>query len=273
MTAPTSFDGRVVGHTRTPPAVVRGGDTATIDCRGTYYTYVNDAVRQAFAEGVQTVRLENVNGQRYIGTGLSGEDRRIEVHGTPGQALGMFMDGPTIEVFGNAQDGVGNTMNGGRIVVHGSAGDVLGYGMRCGHVYIRGDVGYRVGIHMKAYKDLRPVLVCGGKARDFFGEYMAGGLLVLLGMDSRLEGPVVGGHLATGMHGGEIYVRGEIEATRCADDVAVFPATADEMEGLGGVLTDYCAAVGMDLDEVLAVPFSRVRPSSLRPYSELYTSL
>jgi glutamate synthase domain-containing protein 3 len=273
MSAPTSFDGRVVGHSRSAPPVIRSGDAVTIDCRGTYYSYVNDAVRQAFDEGARTVRLDNINGQRYIGTGLAGADRRIEVHGTPGQALGMFMDGPTIEVFGNAQDGVGNTMNGGRIVVHGSAGDVLGYGMRCGQVYIRGDVGYRVGIHMKAYKDLRPVLVCGGKARDFFGEYMAGGLLVLLGMDSRLDGPVVGGHLATGMHGGEIYVRGEVEPWRHGKDVTAFPATDEEMEGLGGVLADYCAAVHMDLDEVLAVPFARVRPASLRPYSELYTSL
>ena len=55
----------------------------------------------------------NVNGQRYIGTGLRGEGLRIEVHGTPGQAVAMFMDGPTVEVFGNAQDGVGNTMNAG----------------------------------------------------------------------------------------------------------------------------------------------------------------
>jgi glutamate synthase domain-containing protein 3 len=270
---PASFDGRVVGHSRTAPPAERAGDRVTIDCRGTYYTYVNDAVRRAFDEGALTVRLENVNGQRYIGTGLSGQGRRIEVHGTPGQALGMFMDGPTIEVFGNAQDGVGNTMNGGTVIVHGSAGDVLGYGMRCGRIYIEGDVGYRVGIHMKAYKDLRPVLVCGGKARDFFGEYMAGGLLVLLGMNSRLEGPVVGGHLATGMHGGEIYVRGEIEPWRCGTDVTVDPAGAAETAALAVVLADYCAAVGADLDEVLAVPFAKVRPANSRPYGELYTSL
>lgn len=102
---------------------------------------------------------------------------------------------------------------------------------------------------------------------------MAGGLLVLLGMDSRLPGPVVGGHLATGMHGGELYVRGEIEPWRCGKDVAVFPATAEEMEALGGVLADCCAALAKNLDEVLAAPFVRVRPASLRPYSELYTSL
>src|SRR5450756_596802 len=256
MTVPAS-GGPVVGHLRTGPPVTSSGGVATVDCRGIYYTYVNEAVRRVFDEGAHTVRLDNVNGQRYIGTGLSGEGRRIEVHGTPGQALGMFMDGPTIEVFGNAQDGVGNTMNAGQVIVHGSAGDV----------------GYRVGIHMKAYKDLRPVLVCGGKARDFFGEYMAGGLLVLLGMSSRLEGPVVGGHLATGMHGGEIYVRGEIEPWRCGKDVTVDPASAEETAALGAVLADYCAAFGMDLEEVLDVPFARVRPASSRPYSELYTSL
>jgi len=272
MTVPAS-GGPVVGHLRTAPPVTRSGDIATVDCRSIYYTYVNAAVRRAFDEGAHTVRLDNVNGQRYIGTGLSGEGRRIEVHGTPGQALGMFLDGPAIEVFGNAQDGVGNTMNGGEVIVHGSAGDVLGYGMRCGRIFIEGDVGYRVGIHMKAYKDLRPVLVCGGKARDFFGEYMAGGLLVLLGMNSRLEGPVVGGHLATGMHGGEIYVRGEIEPWRCGKDVTVDPASAEETAALGAVLADYCVAFGMDLEEVLAVPFARVRPASSRPYSELYTSL
>ena len=65
---------------------------------------------------------------------------------------------------------------------------------------------------MKAYEGTGPAVVCGGKARDFFGEYMAGGLLVLLGMSSRVDGPIVGGHLGAGMHGGEIYVRGEVRA-------------------------------------------------------------
>jgi len=96
---------------------------------------------------------------------------------------------------------------------------------------------------------------------------------VLLGMSSRLEGPVVGGHLATGMHGGEIYVRGEIEPWRCGKDVTVDPASAEETAALGAVLADYCVAFGMDLEGVLAVSFARVRPASSRPYSELYTSL
>ena len=39
------------------------------------------------------MRLVNVMGQRYIGTGIQGADKRIEVHGTPGQDAAMFMDG------------------------------------------------------------------------------------------------------------------------------------------------------------------------------------
>jgi glutamate synthase domain-containing protein 3 len=84
-----------------------------------------------------------VNGQRYIGTGLHGDHIRIEVHGTPGQALAMFMDGPTVEVYGNAQDGVGNTMNSGQVIVHGGVGDVLGYGMRRGRIFVEGDADSR----------------------------------------------------------------------------------------------------------------------------------
>lgn len=263
--------GPIEGYLQIEPNVTRDGDTATIDCQSVYYKYVNEAVRAAFADGVKTVKLINVNGQRYIGTGIKGKGLRIEVHGTPGQDLAMLMDGPTVEVFGNAQDGVGNTMNAGDVIIHGDAGDVLGYGMRGGRVFIKGDVGYRVGIHMKAFENLRPIMIAGGKARDFFGEYMAGGLLILLGMNSRLEGPMVGGYLGTGMHGGEIYVRGEVETWQCGKEVGVFTATDEEMAALKPLLTEYCAAFGMDVDEVLSEPFTRLVPISHRPYGKLYT--
>ena len=164
-------------------------------------------------------------------------------------------------------------MSAGQIVVHGSAGDVLGYGMRGGRVFVAGDVGYRVGIHMKAREELRPVVVCGGKARDFFGEYMAGGLLVLLGLDSAFEGPLAGGYLGAGMHGGEIYLRGEIEPWRCGGDVTSAPASDDEMSALAPVLADFCAAVGRDVAEVLSARFTRIAPASSRPYSGRYVGL
>jgi glutamate synthase domain-containing protein 3 len=265
--------GPIEGYIQVVPEQVREGETVTLDAQSVYYKQVNEAVRAAFADGAKKVVINNVNGQRYIGTGIRGNDLAIEVQGTPGQDMAMFMDGPTLEVFGNAQDGVGNTMNAGKVIVHGSAGDVLGYGMRGGRVFIKGDVGYRVGIHMKAYEDLRPIMVCGGKARDFFGEYMAGGLLVLLGMNSHLEGPLVGGYVGTGMHGGTIYLRGEVEPWQCGKEVGVFTADETDLADLKPVLAEYCEAMGMDLDEVMSVPFTKLVPVSHRPYGKLYTYL
>jgi glutamate synthase domain-containing protein 3 len=73
-------------------------------------------------------------------------------------------------------------MDEGKIVIHGHAGDIAGYSMRGGSIFIRDDVGYRVGIHMKEYQDKVPAIVVGGTAQDFLGEYMAGGVLVVLGL-------------------------------------------------------------------------------------------
>ena len=95
----------------------------------------------------------------------------------------MFMSGPTIIVHGNADHAPGNTMDKGKIIIHGSAGDAVAHSMRGGRVYVRDNIGYRGGIHMKQYTDKRPILVVGGAARAFLGEYMAGGLLIVLGLN------------------------------------------------------------------------------------------
>ena len=154
------------------------------------------------------------------------------------------------------------------------AGDVLGYGMRGGRVYIKGDVGYRVGIHMKAYEKLVPILVCGGKARDFFGEYMAGGMLVLLGMNARdAAQPIAGGFLGAGMHGGVMYVRGTVEPWQCGAEVGITEASEEDMAELRPVIEDYAQAMGMDAAEILSVPFTRIAPMSHRPYAKLYASM
>lgn len=101
----------------------------------------------------------------------------------PGNALGAYLNGAEITVSGNAQDAVGDTMNEGKIVVHGQIGDAAGYAMRGGRIYIKGNAGYRAGIHMKAYKDKKPIMVIGGRAGSFLGEYQAGGIIIVLGLN------------------------------------------------------------------------------------------
>lgn len=65
-------------------------------------------------------------------------------------------------------------------------------------ILVEGNVGYRAGIHMKAYKDQVPVLVVGGEAGSFLGEYQAGGYVVVLGLNTTGRAPV--GLLLRGRH-------------------------------------------------------------------------
>jgi len=239
-----------------------------LDVNGLSYREVNDWLRQCERDGVRHVTLRNVQGQRYIGTGLANR-MCIDIEGTPGNDLGAFMDGCSFNVHGNAQDAVGNTMNTGRIVVHGRAGDVVGHSARGGEVYIRSDVGVRVGIHMKASAEKAPLLIIGGMARDFLGEYMAGGTLIVLGLESRMLS-LTGNYLGTGMHGGVIYLRGQVEPYKLGREVSFQPMTEEDWTRLRRYLAPYCAEFGFDLEEVLAAEFTKLLPSSTRPYGQLY---
>ncbi len=276
MRAATSVPpaGVIEGYRHGAPTVTREGDTVKVDATSVYFQQLNDTIRAEVADGTKHIELTGVNGQRYIGTGLQAPGVKIDVHGTAGNDMAMFSDGISIEVFGNAQDGVGNTMSNGRVVIHGDAGDVLGYGMRGGRVFVKGDVGYRVGIHMKAFEKHRPVLVAGGKARDFFGEYMAGGMLVLLGMNTRdADQPLVGSFVGAGMHGGVIYLRGTVESWQCGAEVGITNVGDEHMAELRPVIEDYAAAMDMDAEEILSAPFIRIAPMSHRPYAKLYASM
>jgi glutamate synthase domain-containing protein 3 len=265
----------IEGYVHRAPEISRSDDgrSAVVDATHIYYRELNAAVTELACAGVRAITLQGVNGQRYIANGLCEHDLRLRVEGTPGQDLGMFLGGAQLEVLGNAQDGVGNTMEDGRIVVHGCAGDVVGYGMRGGTVFVRGDVGYRVGIHMKEYQNRIPAIVIGGKARDFFGEYMAGGRIILLNLTSRLAGEAVGNYTGTGMHGGEIYVRGHLSQALCGREVGTYPATDAEIAELKPLIEEFCVLFGLNSDAVLADPFTRIAPVSSRPYGKLYASL
>ena len=134
------------------------------------------------------ILLAGIMALGLFGCGSSGKN--ITVHGTPGNGLGQYLNGSTLEVFGNAQEAVGDTMNEGDIIIHGNVGDACGYAMRGGKIYIKGDCGYRAGIHMKAYQQHFPVMVVGGKAGSFLGEYLAGGLILVLGIGQNGAYPV-----------------------------------------------------------------------------------
>ncbi len=241
-----------------------------IDAKDIHYREVNKMLRAAIAQGEKEIVLKNVNGQRYLAAGVSAEVK-IDIYGTPGLDLGAFMRGPLLTVHGNTQDGAGNTMDDGKIVVRGMAGDVVGYAMRGGKIHVASDVGYRVGIHMKAYMDKIPVIIIGGKAGDFLGEYMAGGVIILLGINSRYpKRPLAGIFLGTGMHGGVIYVRGTLPETQLGQGLKIEKIDEEDEKILRGYLEEYCRDFGLDLETVMAESFVKIRPQTHRPYGKLY---
>jgi len=239
-----------------------------IDSKNLHYRELNERIHQAIKKGTREIFLRNVNGQRYIGCGIRG-DIKIFIEGIPGNDLACFMDGPTILVNSNAQDAVANTMNSGKIVINGNAGDVLGYGMRGGRLFIRGDAGYRVGIHMKAFKNQIPVIIIGGTARDFLGEYQAGGVIILLNLERDGKAPA-GNYIGTGMHGGVIYLRGEVETFQLGKEVSILPIDKSDEMRLKLYLEEYCRDFDLSLDEIIKSKFMRLLPTHLRPYGKIY---
>lgn len=216
------------------------------------------------------VIINHCLGQRFLGVGLS--QKQLTVNGTPGNALGAYLQGASIVVKGNVQDAVGDTMNDGSIIIHGDAGDALGYSMRGGQIFVRGNTGYRTGIHMKQYKEKRPVIVIGKKAGSFLGEYLAGGLIIVLGLDSQNsdENPI-GNFTGTGMHGGSIYVRSPYELKNLPEQVSAAVAGDKELEEITPILSDYAKQFNLDTEELLNSRYYVLTPNTKNPYKRLYT--
>ncbi len=240
-----------------------------LDATGLSSRELNTKLRQLVSEGVQKLELCQVYGQRYIGTDLD-KPVQIDIFGTPGNDLGVFMDGPRIIVHGNAQDGSGNTMNEGEIIIHGHAGDITGLSARGGRIFVKEDVGYRAGIHMKEYKEKKPVLVIGGTAQDFCGEYMAGGVLVLLGLNLKEGENHRAKFIGTGMHGGVIYLRGKVEDYQLGKEIGVAELDENDRSVLGKLVRDFASYFGYNAEEILKNRFTKLYPRWLRPYGRLY---
>ena len=244
-----------------------------IDASDLSYRDLNGILREQMVGGADKILLRNVNGQKFIGTRLylpdtannKRHDLEIDIYGTPGNDLGAFLHGHKITVHANAQDGVGNTMGGGEIVVEGRAGDVVGMSMRGGKIFIRDGVGYRAAMHMKEYEEMVPVLVIGGAAQDFLGEYMAGGIVILLGVEQDAN------FIGTGMHGGAIYIRAHVGAHQLGKEVGVQELDDRNRAVLERYVKEFAEHFPeVDAENILEDEFLKLVPVSKRPYEAVY---
>jgi glutamate synthase domain-containing protein 3 len=245
---------------------------------GMHFQTLNEQIR---ASKDNDITITGCLGQRYIASGLSG--RRLNISGTPGNALGAYLDGSEIIVHGNAQDATGDTMNGGVIVIHGNAGDTTGLSMRGGAIYVRGNSGYRTGIHMKAYREQQPAIVVGGKVGSFLGEYQAGGIIIVLGLEpgANQKTPqtkvhargLVGNFCGTGIHGGGIYLRTETPPPRLPAQVVVSKAKGGDIPEIAAHIDAFCAYFpDVGKESIFDSVFCVLMPVANNPYNAMYTN-
>ncbi|EZQ06946.1 MULTISPECIES: glutamate synthase [Acidianus] len=179
-----------------------------IDASNVGYKDLNKEILN-FAKIKRDITIANVMGHRFIGINFPREGLTLRLYGIVGNAMANLNEKNIFQVYGNVADDCCDTMQGGKVVIHGDARDVIGQAMQGGKVFVKGNSGNRVGIQMREYQDRRPYLVIGGVTDDYLGEYMAGGVILVLGKGVRRE--PVGNFVGTGMVGGRIYIRGKVD--------------------------------------------------------------
>jgi glutamate synthase domain-containing protein 1/glutamate synthase domain-containing protein 3 len=216
----------------------------TLDSTGMGFVEMNEFLRKTYHAGGDNLVIDNASGQRYLGIGFStkqgdGSRRKFKVviNGYPGNCLANLNDGVSYEIHGNVADDLADTMHAGSIVVHGSARDVAGQALQGGHILVRGSVGNRAAIQMREYKQAKPYFIVGETADDYLGEYMAGGVMAILNLAGS-DRPV-GKFAATGLVGGTMYIRGEVDPIQLglppsAEDILAYLRTSVIDGGLSG---------------------------------------
>ncbi len=174
---------------------------------------LEERMQEALEKGIRKIEIEAF-GQHGIGGRLwktNNEPVHVVIKGPLGQRTGSFgFPNTFIEVMGPASDDVGWLNAGAEIVIHGNAGNGVANAMAQGKVYIAGNIGARGMTMTKSNPRFDPPEVWVlGSAGDFFGEFMAGGISVVCGIDSQTPENIIGHRPFVGMVGGKTFFRGQ----------------------------------------------------------------
>ncbi|MBS3732972.1 MAG: pyridine nucleotide-disulfide oxidoreductase, partial [Desulfobacterales bacterium] len=173
---------------------------------------LEERLQDAVARGSRRIEVE-AWGQHGIGGRLwrAGDDPlHIRVTGHSGQRLGaMGFPGTRIENMGPASDDVGWLNAGAEIIVHGHGSNGVANAMAQGKVCVAGSIGAR-GMTMTKHNPrfAPPELWVLGSVGDYFGEFMAGGVAVICGIEAQTPGNILGYRPLVGMVGGKVFFRG-----------------------------------------------------------------
>jgi len=104
------------------------------------------------------------------------------------------------------------------------------------------------------------VLVIRSTAQDFLGEYMAGGILVLLGLNLGEGEYHKAKFISTGMHGGLIYIRGNVEDYQLGKEVGVGELEENDYRILRQCVSEFAARFSYEAEAILRRKFMKLFP-------------
>jgi glutamate synthase domain-containing protein 3 len=99
---------------------------------------------------------------------------------------------------------------------------------------------------------------------------MAGGVLVVLGLTLPPGARHTANFIGTGMHGGVMYIRGELEDHQLGKEVGAVLMDEADHALLQELVEEYAAHFDRDAPKILSQSFTKLIPLSSRPYGRLY---
>ena len=174
---------------------------------------LEEKIQKAVKDGYRNIEV-NAFGQHGIGGRLwsaGSEKVKVSILNQSGQRTGSFGFANTeIKVFGPASDDVGWLNAGAKIIVDGHCSNGVANAMAQGKIYVNGNIGSRGMTMTKSNPRFEPPeLWVLGSVGDYFGEFMAGGIAVVCGIESQTPNNILGYRPLVGMVGGKVFFRGK----------------------------------------------------------------
>ncbi len=208
---------------------------------------LEEQIQEAVAKGRRKIQVEAF-GQHGIGGRLwraGDKPLEIRVTGHSGQRLGsMGYANTRIENFGPASDDVGWLNGGAEIIVHGHAANGVANAMAQGKIYVAGSIGAR-GMTMTKQNPrfAPPELWVLGSVGDYFGEFMAGGIAVICGIEAQTPDNILGYRPLVGMVSGKVFFRGP-HGGYSKSDARLMPVSDADWQWLEENFSRFLGAIG-----------------------------
>ena len=94
--------------------------------------------------------------------------------------------------------------------------------------------------------------------------------MILLGLNFEEGERHKANFIGTGMHGGVIYMRGEVQKFQLGKEIGVAKLNEDDQLVLKELVGEFASYFDYDAEEILKQKFIKLFPLYLRPYGRLY---